>query len=153
MISEQVEKLVNSFLNEHQNIFLVEKKVSASNQIEILIDSFDHISIKDCVMLSRHIESNLNRDETDFSLQVSSAGLSEPFKVFDQYKKYIGKDVDVLLKGGQRVIGKMLEANENKGLVIETKKKEKIGKKKVEVVDKHSYPFDKIEKTKIVISF
>ena len=47
----------------------------------------------------------------------------------------------------------MLEANENKGLVIETKKKEKIGKKKVEVVDKHSYPFDKIEKTKIVISF
>ncbi|MGC6428178.1 MAG: ribosome assembly cofactor RimP [Flavobacteriales bacterium] len=153
MISEQVEKLVNSFLNEHQNIFLVEKKVSASNQIEILIDSFDHISIKDCVMLSRHIESNLNRDETDFSLQVASAGLSEPFKVFDQYKKYIGKDVDVLLKGGQRVIGKMLEANEKKGLVIETKKKEKIGKKKVEVVDTHSYPFDKIEKTKIVISF
>ena len=132
---------------------MVEKKVSASNQIEILIDSFDHISIKDCVMLSRHIESNLNRDETDFSLQVASAGLSEPFKVFDQYKKYIGKDVDVLLKGGQRVIGKMLEANEKKGLVIETKKKEKIGKKKVEVVDTHSYPFDKIEKTKIVISF
>ena len=59
------------------------------NQIEVLIDSSDGISIKNCISLSRHIESALDRDENNFSLQVASAGLSEPFKVFQQYKKIL----------------------------------------------------------------
>ena len=66
MIVEEVDKLLASFLDENQNIFLVEKKVSSGNQIEILIDSFENISIKDCILLSRHIEFSLDRDENDF---------------------------------------------------------------------------------------
>jgi hypothetical protein len=46
MIVEEVDKLLASFLDENQNIFLVEKKVSSGNQIEILIDSFENISIR-----------------------------------------------------------------------------------------------------------
>jgi len=153
MIVEQVEKLLYSYLDDHQNIFLVDQKVSSGNQIEILIDSFENISIKDCVLLSRHIESNLDRDEIDFSLQVASAGLSEPFKVFKQYQKYVGKDVEVLLKGGKKVIGVMLDADKEKGIIVEIKRKEKIGKKKKEVKEQLHFSFDKIENTKIVISF
>jgi ribosome maturation factor RimP len=142
MIVEEVDKLLASFLDENQNIFLVEKKVSSGNQIEILIDSFENISIKDCILLSRHIEFSLDRDENDFSLQVASAGLSEPFKVFMQYQKYIGSQVDVYLRGGQKVFGKLIDADVSKGIKLETKRTEKVGKKKKEVLEELHFTFD-----------
>ena len=153
MIVEEVDKLLASFLDENQNIFLVEKKVSSGNQIEILIDSFENISIKDCILLSRHIEFSLDRDENDFSLQVASAGLSEPFKVFMQYQKYIGSQVDVYLRGGHKVFGKLIDADVSKGIKLETKRTEKVGKKKKEVLEELHFTFDQIDKTKLVISF
>jgi ribosome maturation factor RimP len=153
MIAEEVDKLLASFLDENQDIFLVEKKVSSSNQIEILIDSFNNISIKDCIQLSRYIEFSLDRDELDFSLQVASAGLSEPFKVFMQYQKYVGSQVDILLRGGQKVFGKLLDADSSEGIKLETKRTEKVGKKKKEVLEELHFTFDQIDKTKLVISF
>ena len=153
MIAEEVDKLLASFLDENQDIFLVEKKVSSSNQIEILIDSFNNISIKDCIQLSRYIEFSLDRDELDFSLQVASAGLSEPFKVFMQYQKYVGSQVDILLRGGQKVFGKLLDADSSEGIKLETKRTEKVGKKKKEVLEELRFTFDQIDKTKLVISF
>ena len=39
------------------------------------------------------------RKEEDFSLQIASAGLIEPFKVFKQYKKM--SKMNVKLKGGR----------------------------------------------------
>lgn len=153
MIVEEVDKLLASYLDENQNIFLVEKKVSSGNQIEILIDSFDNISIKDCILLSRHIEFSLDREENDFSLQVASAGLSEPFKVFMQYQKYVGSEVDVFVRGGQKILGKLIEADASKGIKLETKRTEKVGKKKKEVLEELHFTFDQIDKTKLVISF
>jgi ribosome maturation factor RimP len=153
MIVKEVDKLLESYLDENKDIFLVEKKVSSSNQIEILIDSFNNISIKDCIQLSRHIEFSLDRDENDFSLQVASAGLSEPFKVFGQYQKYIGSQVDILLKGGKKVFGKLKDAHYSDGIKLETKRIEKEGKKKKEVFEELQFTFDQIDKTKLVISF
>ena len=105
-------------------------KVGGGNQIEVRIDSFEGIKMGDCVRLSRHIEGSLDREEEDFSLQVASAGLGEPFKVFQQYEKNIGRKIDVKLKGGEKIIGKMLSAIADEGIVLETKNREKIGKKK-----------------------
>ena len=148
-----VAELLHEFLDERPSFFLVSLKISSSSQIEILIDSFEGISIKDCIQLSRHIEGSFDREEVDFSLQVASAGLSEPFQVFKQYEKYVGRTVDVQLKGGKQLLGKMLSADEQKGITLETKRKEKIGKKKKEVIEEHAFSFDQIDKTKIVISF
>tara|TARA_Y100000385_G_C12924137_1_gene563894 strand:+ start:391 stop:855 length:465 start_codon:yes stop_codon:yes gene_type:complete len=150
---ELITKLVDEFILDNEQIFLVDLKVNLSNQIEVLIDSFDGISIKNCMSLSRHIESSLDRDECDFSLQVASAGLSEPFKVFQQYKKSIGRDVNVSLKGGKALLGKMLDAQEGKGITLETIRKIKEGKKKKQIIEQQSLSFDQIDKTKIVISF
>jgi ribosome maturation factor RimP len=103
--------------------------------------------------LSRHIENNLDREECDYSLTVSSAGLGEPFKVFKQYQKYIGKNINVFLKEGKELMGKMIEAEEGKGIILETSRQEKIGKKKTNIIEQQSLDFDQIDKTKIVISF
>ena len=150
---ELILKLVDDYIQENEFIFLVDVKLSTSNQIEVLIDSFDGISINNCISLSRYIESVLDRDECDFSLQVASAGLSEPFKVFQQYKKSIGRDVNVYLKGGKELLGKMLDAKEGEGITLETITKKKQGKKKIQIIEQQSLGFDQIDKTKVVISF
>ncbi|MBL6657956.1 MAG: ribosome assembly cofactor RimP [Flavobacteriales bacterium] len=150
---EKVQELIDEFISANEAVFLVSFKMSPSNQIEVLIDSIDGISVKNCIELSRHIEGNFDREEVDFSLLVSSAGLSEPFKVFKQYKKNIGKNVNVFLKEGKKLFGKMIEAEEGKGITLETTRKEKVGKKKTNIIEQHSFSFDQIDKTKIVISF
>jgi len=150
---ELIIKLVGEYILENESIFLVDVKLSSSNQIEVLIDSFDGISIKNCISLSRYIESALDRDKCDFSLQVASAGLSEPFKVFQQYKKSIGRDVNVYLKDGKELLGKMLDAKEGEGITLEAIIKKKQGKKKTQIIEQQSLSFDQIDKTKVVISF
>ena len=70
---ENIQELVDEFINENEAIFLVSLKIGLGNQIEILIDSFQGIKVRDCVRLSRHIEGSLDREEEDFGLQVASA--------------------------------------------------------------------------------
>ena len=149
----RIQQLVDEFLTENEGIFLVSLKIGVGNQIEVLIDSFQGIKIGDCVRLSRNIEGKLDREKEDFALQVASAGLSEPFKVFNQYEKNVGQKVDVKLKGGQKILGTILSVEEGKGIVLETKSREKIGKKKQVVVKQHELTFEQIDQTKIVISF
>ena len=150
---ERIQQLVDEFLAEHEEIFFVSLKIGGGNQIEVLIDSFQGVKMGDCVKLSRHIEGNLDREEEDFALQIASAGLSEPFKVFKQYKKNVGRKVDVKLKGGEKILGTMLSIEEGKGIIVETKNREKIRKKKQLVVKRHELSFEQIDQTKIVISF
>ena len=149
----RIQQLVDEFLTENEGMFLVALKIGGGNQIEVLLDSFQAIRMGDCVKLSRHIEGNLNRDEEDFSLQIASAGLSEPFKVFNQYEKNVGRKVDVKLNDGEKISGTMLSVEEGKGIVLETKNREKIGKKKQIVVKQHELSFEQINQTKIIISF
>ena len=52
------------------------------------------ITIEQCIAISRNVEHNLDREEEDFELQVSSPGLTESFKVFEQYKKYTGRNIE-----------------------------------------------------------
>ena len=150
---ERIQQLVDEFLAEHEDIFLVSLKIGVGNQIEVLIDSFQGVKMGDCVKLSRHIEGKLDREKEDFALQIASAGLSEPFKVFKQYEKNVGRKVDVKMKGGEKILGTILSAEEGKGIVLETKRREKIGKKKQVVVKQHELTFKQIDQTKIVISF
>ena len=109
---------------------------------------------KDCISVSRNIEHNLDREEEDFELSVTSAGLDKGLRVFPQYKKNIGREVDVKLVDGGEINGKMIDATPEQ-IVVQTTRKEKIeGKKKKEViVEDHVLPMNKVKETKIVISF
>ena len=149
----RIQQLVDEFLAENEEMFLVSLKIGGGNQIEVLIDSFQGIKMKDCVKLSRYIEGNLDREQEDFALQIASAGLSEPFKVFKQYEKNLGQMIDVKLKDGEQILGTLLSAEEEGGIVLETKQRKKIGKKKQTVVKQHKFVFEQINQTKIVISF
>lgn len=113
-------KLIENIVNEHfrnSNKFLVNVKVTPSNKIEIFIDSDDKITLDDCIELSQHIESQLDRDKEDFELMVSSAGITSPILLTRQFKKYIGQKLDVVGKDGEKHTGILKDATEE-GITI-----------------------------------
>jgi ribosome maturation factor RimP len=134
--------------------FIVDVKVSAANKIEVYVDSPKHISIADCVDLSRFIEKSLDREKDDFELQVSSPGATEPFKVIEQYKKYIGTKVSVLTKEGNKHEG-ILQSADDEGFVLEETRKEKkpVGKGNHTVVENINLTYNQIKETKSVLPF
>ena len=137
---------------EGSDIFLVEVIVSPDNRIEISLDSTTGVSIDDCVRISRFIEDNLNRDEEDYELMVASAGLSEPLKILKQYEKNIGKEVEVILKNGQKKAG-ILRAATTLAITIEYEAKELVeGKKRKQTVVKvEEWLLDEVKSTKLVV--
>lgn len=150
---EKIQEIIEPIVKEKE-AFVVDIKISTSNKINIELDSLKGFTINDCVEVSRFVESKLDRDEEDFELEVASAGLSEPFKVLQQYQKNIGNEVETILKDGKKTIGILSDVDE-KGFTIEETKKVKIEgkKKKQEVVEKQSYTFDQIKSTKVVLKF
>lgn len=147
-----IETLVKERLEERQ--FIVGISVSESNRIDIIIDGYDGLTIDDCIAVSRHVEHNLDREAEDFSLQVSSPGLTEKFKVTEQYIKYIGKPILVVTQNDEELQGVILRADNN-GFVLETSVMEKPegSKKKILVVKEHNFKYEEIKSAKAVISF
>lgn len=73
------------------DLFEVDTIVSPRNVIRIFIDAESGVTIDDCVPISRHIEGGLDRDQEDFEIEVSSAGLDRPLKKPRQYRKQMGR--------------------------------------------------------------
>jgi ribosome maturation factor RimP len=154
MISKEVvEKLIDQYLKDN-DLFLVEISVSSDNDIGIAIESSDVVHINNCADISKIVEAGLNRDAEDFSLTVTSAGLDQPFKVFKQYLRFIGKEVVVLLRNGTKMIGTLTDAQEDKIELCFSKLEKTEGKKKRERIDvRQYYSMSEIKSTKPFINF
>lgn len=150
---DRIQKIAEEKLVESTN-FIVDIAVKPGNKIIVLLDNDNGVSISDCVAMSRHIESNLDREAEDFELNVMSPGLSEPFKILRQYQKNIGKQIDVVTKEGKKISGKLLKAS-NLEIVLESKSKERLAGKKGKqlIINNINLTFNQIKETKIVISF
>lgn len=112
MIQEgTIEGIVKEELNPETE-FIVDISVTSGNKIIVLLDGEDGIAINRCVQISRAIEQSFDRDEEDFELEVSSAGLSTPLKLYRQFAKNIGRDVEVIMLTGEKYKGKLTQANE-----------------------------------------
>ena len=103
-------------------IFMVDVKVNSANKISVEVDKPEGITIDDCVTISRAIESGLDRETEDFELEVSSPGLTEPFKVMEQYHKNYGQQVDVVMRDGQKISG-LLQQTSDEGIILEVETK------------------------------
>ncbi|MCG8411774.1 MAG: ribosome assembly cofactor RimP [Bacteroidales bacterium] len=150
------EKIINIIKDtvDEKEAFIVEVKVSSSNKINIEIDSISGFSINDCVEVSRLVESQLDREEEDFELEVASAGLSEPFKVIQQYQKNLGKEVETLTSEGKKIKGILVDVTDEDFEIEESKMVRVEGKKKKQnVIEKHRFTFDQVKSTKIIIKF
>lgn len=150
---ELIENLVQEAIKE-TILFPIEITVNPDNKILIFLDSETNVSIDDCIKVSRFVEHSLDREEEDFALQVSSAGLDAPFKIMRQYQKNIGHDVEITKADGEKLIATLLEVSEN---AIKVKPLPPVSRKKTknlpELPSEVELNFDAIKQTKIVISF
>jgi ribosome maturation factor RimP len=150
MISkERVTDLIEQRI-EGTDLFLVKLSISSANAIKVIVDGDSGVSIEQCIAISRQIEHNLDRDEEDFSLEVTSFGLGEALLLHRQYEKNLERNVKINLKDGTRVKGKLLEVEENHIVIDQdlTKKQIKEGK------EAHiQLAFDDIQETKVEVSF
>jgi ribosome maturation factor RimP len=144
----RIEKLVEGYLSGH-GFFLVNVKVSSSNKITILADRKEGITIDECVAISRYIEKNLNRDEDDYELQVSSPGLYTPFIVVQQYYKNEGKSVEVTDIDGNRYSG-LLKNVTGGGFELVTEVRVKGKPKETKDI---SFNYDQIKSTRPTVTF
>ncbi len=134
--------------------FVTRLVVLPGNRIEINIDGDTPVSIQDCVNLTRHIESKLNREEEDFSLEISSHGANSPLLYKRQYPKHIGRELRVSTAHETIIEGKLTGFYEDFiELTCITREKKALGKGKIDVERKIQIPFSEIKESKIKLKF
>lgn len=157
---QAIEQMIGAIMADDQGYFLVEVKIKPTNNVKVFLDGDTGISIEKCIVYNRALYRKLEETalfpDNDFSLEVSSPGLDEPLKLFRQYRKNIGRPVEVLLKDGVKVEGKLLEVEDSAIIVEETKGKSlhgrQVSEKKKEVI-LHTLLLDQIKSTKIQAMF
>lgn len=153
MLKEKVVQLLERELKNNPSLFLIDMKVSADNTIKIVIDGDEGVRLSDCVAVSRSIEGGLDREEFDFSLEVTSAGATAPISNPRQYRKNIGRKLAVRTSDGQ--FEGNLTAAEEDHIILEWKTREPktVGKGKTTVLKKQQIPITDIEEAKVKLNF
>jgi len=149
---QAIETLVAQLLTETEDTFLVSIRIKPTNNIKVFLDADSGLNIDKCVKINRAMYRTIEEKgwypDGNFSLEVSSPGIDEPFKIFRQYTKNIGRNVEVILNDGSLVEGKLLEVNET---LIQVEYTE--GKNKKAVTVTKEIPFDQIKQTTVQIAF
>ena len=154
MDKEKIKGLLNNALEENSELFLIELKFLADNKIYVEVDGDHGVSLKECIRINKEIEHNLDREEEDFSLEVTSPDVANPLKVKRQYIKNINRILDVKLKDNSTVQGTLMKVADNK-IELEWKAREPkpIGKGKITVVKNAIVQFEDILEAKVKIIF
>jgi ribosome maturation factor RimP len=150
--NQAIEAMVQSVIAGEPDYFLVSIKIKPTNNIKVYVDGDNGVAIEKCVQFNRalykKIETGVLFPSGDFSLEISSPGLDESLKSFRQYKKNIGRNVEVILNDGNKIEGKMISVDEE-GIVMEETK----GKNKRKEIINHRFLFNDIKSTKIQTVF
>lgn len=153
---EKVIALVEERMNELNNgLYIVELTISSANSIHVEIDKIvGGVTVTDCVSVSRNVEHNLDRDEEDFELHVSSAGLDKPLRHINQYIKNIGRRVEIVRKDGEKLEGEIIKITDDTMIIKDQVSKQLENKKKKVLVEEVTeVHFSDVKESKIVISF
>ncbi|RCU44056.1 ribosome assembly cofactor RimP [Chryseobacterium lacus] len=150
----KIERLLEDFLKNREDLFLIDLKISANDDVTIILDGDEGVTLQDCLDASRAVEFNMDREAHDFSLQVMSAGLSEPLSMPRQFKKNIGRSLDILLQNDTRIEGELTKVEEDSiTLLLRYRKPKEIGKGKIDVEEEKIIQFQDIKKALVTIKF
>ncbi len=153
MKQEIVAGLLEEALAENPSLFLIDLSIQADNQIQVVIDGDQGVSVTDCIAVSRKIEHNLDREEEDFSLEVTSAGVTAPLQLPRQFKKNLGRKLKVTLAEG--ILEGNLDQVEEDKILLSWKAREPkpVGKGKHTVNKEVWLPLEEIKEAKVMITF
>ncbi|WP_298508535.1 ribosome assembly cofactor RimP [uncultured Kordia sp.] len=154
MFKQKVTNLLQEVLEEESSLFLISKEIKAGNKIVIVIDGDNGVTLSDCMKVSRHIEHNLDREEEDFSLEVYSSGISEGITHIRQYKKNVGRKLEVIVEDSSKIEGTLIAVDDEKiKLQWKAREPKPIGKGKVTVQKEQEIPYENIVKAKVMVTF
>ncbi|EFI16704.1 conserved hypothetical protein [Bacteroidetes oral taxon 274 str. F0058] len=130
--------------------FLVSLSISGDNQIMVEIDSETSVDLDFCVELTRYIEQHFDRDAEDYSLEIGSYSITKPFVDRRQYRKNIGRKVEVLTEESRKIRGTLV-AVDNDGFTLEIEEKELVeGQKRKKLVKKEiTLLYSSVKQTKL----
>jgi ribosome maturation factor RimP len=154
MITEtgKIEEFVKQFIAKTDGLFLIEVKSAPGNKITVLLDGDKGVTIENCTAVNKalykFIEETALFGSNNFSLEVSSFGVDKPLVLLRQYKKNIGRNVEVVLTDGQKSEGKLVDANEEH-IIIE----QKTGKGNKMTTETTTILFNQIKHTTVLITF
>lgn len=160
MLKEKVERALTEAFEKNPSLFLIGLKVDDSNQIHVVIDGDMGVTVEDCMLISREIEQNLDRETDDFSLEVTSAGADQPLKQPRQFKKNIGRKMEIKIKenlSGEytgKIEGELVSADaETITLTWKTREPKPVGKGKHTVQKEAVLKYEEIEEAKTKLKF
>jgi len=148
----KVETLLEASLEENSSLFLISLKIGSDNNIQITLDGYEGVTLKDCMNVSRAIEHNIDREEHDFSLEVASAGVGSPLLNSRQYIKNMGRKLRVELADVSTLEG-ILTAADDQEFTLEWKQREPkpVGKGKVTVTKQKTLSYNEINIAKVLV--
>ncbi|MGB2341313.1 MAG: ribosome assembly cofactor RimP [Flavobacteriaceae bacterium] len=148
-----VAELLQVALDKNPSLFLIDLKIGADNSIVVLLDGDEGVTLESCVAVSRQIEHNIDREEHDFSLEVSSVGIGSELTIPRQYIKNKGRKLEVISLDDKIFKGNLTQADqESITLEWKTREPKPVGKGKVTVTKTKKLTFASIKKAKVIIN-
>lgn len=153
MNESKIRDLVDEALAENESLYLIDLVISSNNKIQVTVDGDNGVNLSECVRISRNVEHNLDRDEEDFSLEVTTPDISHPLKIKRQYIKNINRILKVKTEL-ENFEGTLTSVNEEEiELKWKAREPKPIGKGKVTVEKKVTIPYKDIKEAKVKIVF
>jgi ribosome maturation factor RimP len=153
MNQTKVKDLIEEALATNESLYLVDFVISENNKIQVTVDGDNGVPLSECIRISRNVDNNLDREEEDFSLEVSTPDISHPLKLKRQYVKNINRILKVKTTE-EEVEGTLISADDDK-IVLSWKAREPkpIGKGKVTVQKTATIAYTDIKEAKVKIVF
>ncbi|WP_438973509.1 ribosome assembly cofactor RimP [Polaribacter sp.] len=153
MNQQKIKDLVDEALALNESLFLINLSISENNKIQVTVDGDNGVPLSECIRISRNVEHNLDREEEDFSLEVTTPDISHPLKEKRQYIKNINRILKVKTTE-EELEGTLAEAD-NEKIVLHWKAREPkpIGKGKVTVNKSATLMYKEIKEAKVKIVF
>jgi len=153
MIQTAVKNLVDEALALNQSLYLIDLSISENNKVQVVVDGDTGVPLSECIRISRNINDNLDREEEDFSLEVTTPDIAHPLKVKRQYIKNLNRILKVK-NAEEEFEGTLVAADEDK-IVLNWKAREPklIGKGKVTVQKSVTIEYKDIIEAKVKIVF
>ena len=153
MDKKKVQDLLEEALAENQSLYLIDLSFLPGNKIQVVVDGDEGISLSECIRISRNIEHNLDREEEDFALEVTSPDIAEPLKVQRQYIKNLNRIITVK-KNDNKIEGTLVEVNKDHIVLSwKTREPKPIGKGKITVDKTEAIQYKDIVEAKVKIIF
>lgn len=149
---KQLQNWIEEYLNgtEYELITL---NVSAGNDILVEVDRLAGVDVDFCAELNHYLVEKLDAVDPDYSLEVGSVSLTDPFKTKMQYEKNLGHDVEILIEG-KKMRGQLVSVDEETFSVDIEEKVEVEGKKRKQTqIITHTWRYDEPKYVKYDLRF